>query len=251
MGNERIYNFSAGPSMLPEEALRRAAEEMLNYGGSGMSVMEMSHRSKVFRGSLMKPRPTQALLRCRTTTNPYSPWAGLSAVFHGPLNLMGEGALRTMPSPAILPTPPQEAAKYGTMRLPPPSPTGNPIYPQQAELKLSPDASYFYNCANNTIFSARMELCVRSGLSPVCEVPPTFSPARGRVPLTASSLPGAQKNMAPAGLTVVSSTDPWPAVNCPIRRDVTNQRMIDKDSHVQHAALLQHLYAGLLLGLDH
>ena len=46
----RVYNFSAGPSMLPEPVLRRAAEEMLDYQGSGQSVMEMSHRSKVYEG---------------------------------------------------------------------------------------------------------------------------------------------------------------------------------------------------------
>ena len=49
MGNERVYNFSAGPSMLPEKVLRTAADEMLDYRGCGMSVMEMSHRSKVFQ----------------------------------------------------------------------------------------------------------------------------------------------------------------------------------------------------------
>jgi phosphoserine aminotransferase len=60
MGFDRIYNFSAGPSMLPEKVLETAAKEMLNYGGSGMSVMEMSHRSKVYDSII---RETEALLR--------------------------------------------------------------------------------------------------------------------------------------------------------------------------------------------
>ncbi|MBR5280521.1 MAG: 3-phosphoserine/phosphohydroxythreonine transaminase, partial [Clostridia bacterium] len=60
MSNERIYNFSAGPSVLPEEVLKRAADEMMNFGGSGMSVMEMSHRSKVYDGII---KGAEALLR--------------------------------------------------------------------------------------------------------------------------------------------------------------------------------------------
>ena len=54
----RIYNFSAGPAMLPEEVLKEAADEMLDYRGSGMSVMEMSHRSKIYEGIIQKLRRT-------------------------------------------------------------------------------------------------------------------------------------------------------------------------------------------------
>ena len=60
MANDRVFNFSAGPSMLPLEVLQRAGAEITNYGGSGMSVMEMSHRSKVFLKILTKPRKSSA-----------------------------------------------------------------------------------------------------------------------------------------------------------------------------------------------
>ena len=66
---DRVYNFSAGPAMLPEEVLREAADEMLNYKGSGMSVMEMSHRGKVLTASSRKPRQISATCSAfRTTT---------------------------------------------------------------------------------------------------------------------------------------------------------------------------------------
>ncbi len=84
MGNERVYNFSAGPSMLPLEVLERAGAEITNYQGSGMSVMEMSHRSKVFQKILTTPRPSCApCSTCRRDTRssssraappPSSPW---------------------------------------------------------------------------------------------------------------------------------------------------------------------------------
>jgi phosphoserine aminotransferase len=57
MTRQEVFNFSAGPSMLPEEALSRAGKEILNYGGSGMSVMEMSHRSALYRRFSTPPRP--------------------------------------------------------------------------------------------------------------------------------------------------------------------------------------------------
>ena len=60
MGNERVYNFSAGPSMLPLEVLERAGAEITNYQGSGMSVMEMSHRSRCSRRSLTTPKAKRA-----------------------------------------------------------------------------------------------------------------------------------------------------------------------------------------------
>ena len=84
MGNERVYNFSAGPSMLPLEVLERAGAEITNYQGSGMSVMEMSHRSKVFQKIFDDTKAKlRALLNvpegCRSSSSraappPSSPW---------------------------------------------------------------------------------------------------------------------------------------------------------------------------------
>ena len=148
MGNERVYNFSAGPSMLPLEVLERAGKEITNYQGSGMPVMEMSHRSKVFQKIF---DDTQAkfrkLLGVPEGYKVLFLQGGASGQFSmAPLNLIGRtgradyavtGNFSTIAC--------KEAKKYGEISVAASSEDKNHTYiPQQSQLKLDPQASYFY-----------------------------------------------------------------------------------------------------------
>ena len=147
MGNERVYNFSAGPSMLPLEVLERAGAEITNYQGSGMSVMEMSHRSKVFVKIF---EDTKAKLRrLMNVPEEYEILflqGGASTQFSmAPLNLIGRtGKADYAVTGNFSNIAYKEAKKYGAIRLAASSEDRNHTYiPTQDQLQLDPEASYF------------------------------------------------------------------------------------------------------------
>ncbi len=204
----RVYNFSAGPSMLPERVLREAAEQMMNYNGSGMSVMEMSHRSKTYDAII-----NDSKARLRSVMNIPDNYeilfmqGGASSQFAMvPMNLMtGSGKADYCLTGQFSTKAYKEAQKYGDVQVAASSKDANFTYiPSQEELNLRADADYVHICENNTIYGSKWY----------------YTPDTGNVPLVADmsscilSQPvdvskygviyaGAQKNMAPAGLTVV------------------------------------------------
>ena len=204
----RVYNFSAGPSMLPESVLRRAAAEMLDYEGSGQSVMEMSHRSKVYQGII---DGAEALLReLMQIPDNYKVLflqGGASSQFAMiPMNLMtGSGKADYVITGQWAKKAYKEAARYGQAKVIASSEDKTFSYiPKLDPATFTPDADYFYICMNNTIYGTVYH-----------ELPDT-----GKVPLVADAsscilskpidvskfgilYAGAQKNMAPAGVTVV------------------------------------------------
>lgn len=206
MFNERIYNFSAGPSMLPLPVLERAAREMTNYGGSGMSVMEMSHRSKVyakifaetkekFRGVMQIPENYEILFL----------QGGASTQFSAiPLNLMGltgkaDYALTGNFSTAAW----KEAKRYGDAAVACSSEDENHSYIPKT-LNLREDASYFYYCSNNTIYGTQWKSVPETGNIPlVCDMSSDICSKPIDVSKYGVIYAGAQKNLAPAGLTIV------------------------------------------------
>ena len=202
----RVYNFAAGPAMMPEEALERAAAEMLSYKGTGMSVMEMSHRSSAYQEifdhtvnllrELMEiPDEYEVLLLQGGATGQFA------AV---PMNLLKTGAdyvdSGNFAHGAFV-----EAQKYGNARVI--ASSREESYARVPDVDagaIDPDADYVYITTNNTIYGTRF----------------TRLPDCGKVPLVADMssnilsepydvrdfgviFAGAQKNIGPAGLTVV------------------------------------------------
>ena len=236
MSRERTYNFAAGPSALPTEVLEIAAGELLDYHGSGMSVMEMSHRSAIYQEIFNEAKANlKRLLKVPDTHEILFLQGGASTQFSMvPLNLMGEnGKADYAVTGNFSKIACKEATKYGTVNVA--ADTGDCNHtriPSQEELKLSPDARYFHYCANNTIFGTEWH----------------YSPETGSVPLVADmssdilSQPvdvsrygiiyaGAQKNMAPAGLTVVIIRKELAGHELPFTPLMLNYKtMIDKDS---------------------
>ncbi len=236
MGNERVYNFSAGPSMLPLEVLNRAAAEITNYQGSGMSVMEMSHRSKVYDKIF---QDTKALFRkLFNVPDNYKVLflqGGASSQFSMvPMNLIGRtGKADYAVTGNFSGIAYKEAKKYGTINLAVSSEDKNHTYiPTQDQLKLDPEASYFHYCANNTIYGTEWQYVPDTGDVPiVCDMSSNFLSRAVDVSKYGIIYGGAQKNLAPAGLTIAVVREDLAGQELPYTPLMMSYKtMIDKDS---------------------
>lgn len=202
----RIYNFSAGPSMLPVPVLQKARDEMMEYGASGQSVMEMSHRSKEFEAILEDT--LQRLHRVLAIPAGYKVGfiqGGASLQFAMvPINLMGTGEADYWVTGNFSKLAAKEAEKFGGVHVVASSADRNFTYiPDVAGVRSSPGASYTHICQNNTIFGSRF-----------IELPKTSAPLVADMSSCILSEPvdvakygmiyfGVQKNVAPAGMAVV------------------------------------------------
>ncbi len=204
----RVYNFSAGPSVLPEAVLQQAAAEMMDYQGSGQSVMEMSHRSKVYDAII---KECEALLRqVMNIPEEYDVLflqGGASSQFAMvPMNLMtGSGKADFVITGQWATKAQKEAARYGQANIVASSKDKTFSYiPKLDKSSFTPDADYFHICVNNTIYGTLFHELPDTGDVPLVG---DISSCILSEPLDVSKFgllyAGAQKNMAPAGLTVV------------------------------------------------
>ncbi len=234
--SDRVYNFSAGPSMLPLPALERAAAEITDYRGSGQSVMEMSHRSKVFVRIFEETR--DKLRRIMNIPDNYQILflqTGATGQFSAvPLNLIGAtGKADYAVTGNFSNLACKEAKKYGTIHVAASSADRGHCYiPSQSQLQLDPEASYFYYCANNTIYGTEWQYVPETGGVPlVCDMSSDILSRPVDVSKYGVIFAGAQKNMAPAGLTVVIIRDGLAGHALPFTPVIMDyQTMIDKDS---------------------
>lgn len=205
---KRVYNFSAGPSMMPESVLQKAAEEMMDYEGSGSSVMEMSHRSPVYEKII-----TDAERLLRTVMNIPDNYkvlflqGGASTQFAAvPLNLMnGNKKADYVLSGQFSTKAYQEAKKYGDVLAVASSKEQNfACVPTLRKDSFREDADYVHICYNNTIYGTKFASVPDTGDVPLVA---DMSSCILSEPIDVSKFgmiyAGAQKNMAPAGLTVV------------------------------------------------
>lgn len=204
----RVYNFSAGPSMLPESVLRRAADEMLDYHGCGQSVMEMSHRSKVYQSIIDS---AESLLReVMGIPDNYKVLflqGGASSQFAMvPMNLMTKSGKADFVLTGQWATKAyQEASRYGQANVVASSKDKTFSYiPELDPAAFTKDADYFHICLNNTIYGTRFTKLPETGDVPlVADISSCILSEPIDVSRFALLYAGAQKNMAPAGLTVV------------------------------------------------
>ena len=205
---DRVYNFAAGPSTMPEEALRTAAQEMLCYGSSGMSVMEMSHRSKMYSEIF---GDTVALTReLMHIPDSYSVlWlqGGATGQFAAiPMNLLGEnGSADYIDSGNFAHIAMNEAKKYGRVRCAASSREENyRRIPEWKQADFDPDAKYVYITTNNTIFGTRYARLPETGNVPlVADMSSNILSEVYDVNRFGVIYAGAQKNIGPAGVTLV------------------------------------------------
>lgn len=252
----RVYNFSAGPAMMPEQVLKRAADEMLEYGDSGQSVMEMSHRSKEYQAIIDS---VEAKLRqVMSIPDNYKVLflqGGASSQFAMiPLNLMnrnnkadfvitGQWANKAY----------QEASRYGKCNVVASSKDKTFSYiPELDKSKFDPEADYFHICYNNTIYGTRFNELPDTGDVPLIA---DMSSCILSEPVDVSKFgliyAGAQKNMGPRG-----------SYGCHHKRGSYRQRngyhphhvqlqdTCRQRIHVQHSSDIRHIHLRPCSGLD-
>ena len=233
---ERVYNFSAGPSMLPLEVLEKAAAEMTNYGEAGMSVMEMSHRSKEFDNII---KEAEALFReLMNVPDNYKvlfvQGGGTTQFSMVPLNLLrnskkadyivtGQWAKKAM----------QEAKKFGDIKVAATSEPDTYTYiPKLKKEDFREDADYVYICFNNTIYGTRYNYIPDTGDIPlVADMSSNILSQEVDISKFGLIFAGAQKNFGPAGLVVVAIREDligFAPENCPVLLDYKTQA--EKDS---------------------
>jgi len=210
----RIYNFSAGPSILPEPVLLQAQKEFLNYGGSGMSVLEMSHRSKVYDGIIKGAEANlRSVMGIPDNYKVLFLQGGASGMFAAlPMNLaVKNGTADYIVSGNFSGQALKEAGKYlhdkarcaGTSK----DDNFNHI-PTQDELSLNPDADYVHVCWNNTIFGTTWQYIPDTGNVPlVADMSSSILSQPVDVSKYGVIYGGVQKNLAPAGVAVVIVRD--------------------------------------------
>ncbi|MBO6137050.1 MAG: 3-phosphoserine/phosphohydroxythreonine transaminase [Lachnospiraceae bacterium] len=203
----RVYNFSAGPAMLPEEVLRECAEDMLDYKGSGQSVMEMSHRSKVYDAIIKEAEAD--FRRLTNTPDNYKVLflqGGASTQFAMiPMNLMKNRVADFIITGQWAKKACSEAAKYGKANKIASSEDKTFSYiPDLNDLPISEDADYVYICQNNTIYGTRFtQLPDTKGKLLVSDVSSMFLSEPHDISKYGIMYGGVQKNVGPAGVTIV------------------------------------------------
>lgn len=232
----RVYNFSAGPSMLPLEVLKQAQAELLDYNGTGQSVMEMSHRSKEFDDII---KETERLFReVMNIPDNYKVlflqgggWTQFSSV---PLNLMTKnGKADYIVTGQWAKKAYQEACRYGKARVVASSEDKTFTYiPKVKREDFDPEADYVYYTMNNTIYGTKFNYIPDTGDIPlVSDVSSCFLSEPVDVSKFAVIWGGAQKNVAPAGLTVVIIRDDMIGHAMDITPTLLNYKtQADKDS---------------------
>ncbi|OOM75334.1 3-phosphoserine/phosphohydroxythreonine transaminase [Clostridium sp. BL-8] len=203
----RVYNFSAGPAVLPEEVLKEAAEEMLDYNGTGMSVMEMSHRSKAFEGIITEAEKTlRELLNIPSNYKVLFLQGGASQQFAMiPMNLMKNKVADYIKTGQWAKKAAAEAAIYGKVNIIASSEDKTYTYiPDLKNLKISEDADYVYICHNNTIYgTSYKDLPDVGDKILVADMSSDFLSQPVDVSKYGLIFAGAQKNVGPAGVVVV------------------------------------------------
>ena len=203
----RVYNFSAGPAVLPEEVLKEAAEEMLDYNGTGMSVMEMSHRSKAFQEIIeTAEQDIRDLLSIPDNYKVLFLQGGASQQFAAiPMNLMKNGVADYIVTGQWAKKAYSEAQKYGKANCIASSADKTFSYiPDCSDLPISEDADYVYICENNTIYGTKFkELPNTKGKTLVADVSSCFLSEPMDVTKYGVIYGGVQKNIGPAGVVIV------------------------------------------------
>ena len=203
----RVYNFSAGPAVLPEEVLREAADEMFDYKGTGMSVMEMSHRSKAYDTIIKEAEADlRELMEIPDNYKVLFLQGGASQQFAMiPMNLMKNKVADYIVTGQWAKKAYQEASKYGKANKIASSEDETFSYiPDCSDLPISEDADYVYICENNTIYGTKFHTLPNTkGKILVSDMSSCFLSEPVDVTKYGLIYAGVQKNVGPAGVQIV------------------------------------------------
>ena len=215
----RVYNFSAGPAVLPEAVLQEAAAEMMDYRGTGMSVMEMSHRSKAYQQIIDEAEADlRQLMNIPDNYKVLFLQGGASQQFAAiPMNLMKKGVADYIITGQWAKKAYQEAKLYGTANAIASSADKTFSYiPDCTDLPISEDADYVYICENNTIYGTKFHTRPNTkGKDLVADVSSCFLSEPVDVTKYGMLYGGVQKNIGPAGVVI-----------CIIREDLITEDVL-------------------------
>ena len=229
---ERVFNFAPGPSMLPLPVLEQIQKELLCYGSTGMSVMEMSHRSKmyldIFNQTVADLREVMAIPE---NYKVIFPQGGATAMFAAvAMNLMDGGHADYVDSGNFAHNALVEAQKYGAVNVAGSSRAEN--YTHIPDYTLSPDAKYVHITTNNTIYGTEFQTDLDSPVPVIADMSSDILSRPRDVSKYAMIYGGAQKNLAPAGVTFAIIRDDLLGT---IARDLPT--MVDYRTHVNNGSM--------------
>lgn len=233
----RVYNFSAGPAVLPEQVLREAAEEMLDYRGTGMSVMEMSHRSKAYQNIIDQAEADlRELMGIPENYKVLFLQGGASQQFAMiPMNLMKNGVADYIITGQWAQKAFAEAKRYGNAYGVASSEDKTFSYiPDCTDLSIHEDADYVYICENNTIYGTKFwNLPNTKGKDLVSDVSSCFLSEPVDVSKYGVIYGGVQKNIGPAGVVIVIIREDL------VREDLPEfvPTMLRYSTHVKHGSM--------------
>ena len=203
----RVYNFSAGPAVLPEEVLQEAAAEMMDYKGCGMSVMEMSHRSKEYDTIIKEAeQDLRDLMNIPDNYKVLFLQGGASQQFSAiPMNLMKNGVADYIVTGQWAKKAYQEACRYGkAVKVASSEDKTFSYIPDCSDLPIDEDADYVYICENNTIYGTKFKKLPNTKGKPlVADVSSCFLSEPVDVTKYGVIYGGVQKNIGPAGVVIV------------------------------------------------
>ena len=203
----RVYNFSAGPAVLPEEVLKEVADEMMDYNGTGMSVMEMSHRSAAFQEIIdTAEKDLRELMNIPDNYKVLFLQGGASQQFAMiPMNLMKNGVADYIVTGQWAKKAYNEACKYGkAVKIASSEDETFSYIPDCSDLPIDEDADYVYICENNTIYGTKYKTLPNTkGKDLVADVSSCFLSEPVDVSKYAIIYGGVQKNIGPAGVVIV------------------------------------------------
>lgn len=253
---KRCHNFNAGPAVLPVPVLERIREEMLCLPGVGMSVLEISHRSKTFETILSETENRlRRLLNVPETHHILFLQGGASLQFSMvPLNfLTRDGVADYIVTGSWSEKAVEEARKIGRVNIAATTKEENYArIPNQSELRLDPQAAYVHFTSNNTIFGTQWPTEPEVGTTPlVCDASSDFLSRPLDVSQYALLYAGAQKNAGPAGVTIVIVREDWlERIPGGAADDARLPYACEASVAVQHAARLCHLRGGTGAGVS-
>jgi len=234
---KRIYNFSAGPAILPVEVLQEAANEMLDYEQSGMSVMEMSHRSKIYQSIIDEAeKDLRELLNIPENYKVlFLQWGATLQFSMVPINLMKHGKADYIVTGQWAKKASEEAQKFGQVNIVASSEDKMFSYiPDVSDLPISEDADYVFMCDNNTIYGTKYkELPNTKGKVLVSDASSCFLSEPIDVTQYGVIFAGAQKNVGPAGTVIVIIREDL------IRKDIDPKTpiMLRYDIHAENGSM--------------
>lgn len=246
----RVYNFSAGPSMLPTPVLEQVQKEIFDYNNSGMSITEMSHRSKTFMA--VNSEANQLLRELMNIPEDYSVLfvqGGASQQFASvPLNLLQKGKADYLLTGNFASKAYEEATKYGDIAICGSSKDANYTYiPDMDSLKIRDDIDYLHLTYNNTIFGTRFTSTPNTNATLVTDMSSCILSEEIDVKKFGLIYAGAQKNIAPAGVTIVIVKKDLLGKASPICPTMLNYAIQDKNDSLYNTPPCFSIYVAMLV----